>query len=274
MNVRGGVSPLLRAQRLRKTFATSGHGTVSSSSGDSAAAVDDVSVEIRAGETLGIVGESGSGKTTLARILMRLIEPDSGEIKFQGQDWLAARGKKLRTLRRQMQMIFQDPASSLDPRMLVEETVGEPLAIHEPRSRRAERGDRIREMLRAVGLGEETLRRFPHEFSGGQRQRICIARALILRPALVVADEPVTALDVSVGAQILELLSRLQKEFSVTYLLISHSLPVVAQLAQRVAVMRAGKIVEQAATEALLNRPEHPYTRALLDAVPDTSWLS
>jgi oligopeptide transport system ATP-binding protein len=235
--------------------------------------VDDVSLEILAGETLGIVGESGSGKTTLARLLLRLIEPDSGEIEFLGQDWLAARGSSLRTLRRQMQMIFQDPVSSLNPRMRAEEAIGEPLAIHEPRMTRAERGDRVHEIVRAVGLGQETLGRFPHEFSGGQRQRICIARALILRPALVVADEPVTALDVSVGAQILELLSRLQREFSVTYLLISHSLPVVAQLARRVAVMRAGTIVEQAETEILLGRPEHPYTRALLDAVPDTSWL-
>jgi oligopeptide transport system ATP-binding protein len=274
MNARGNGLPLLRARRLRKTFATSGRGNVSSTPGDSAAAVDDVSVEVLAGETLGIVGESGSGKTTLARLLLRLIEPDSGEIEFMGQDWLAARGDGQRMLRRQMQMIFQDPASSMDPRMLVEEAVGEPLAIHEPRMKRAERADRICEMLLAVGLGEETLKRFPHEFSGGQRQRICIARALILRPALVVADEPVTALDVSVGAQILELLSRLQQEFSVTYLLISHSLPVVAQLAQRVAVMRAGQLVEQAATEVLLSRPEHPYTQALLDAVPDTSWVA
>ena len=203
------------------------------------AAVDDVSLELAAGETLAIVGESGSGKTTLARMLLRLIEPDSGELLVDGRDFLAARGAELRALRREMQMVFQDPFASLDPRMRVGAIVGEPLEIHEPQLSRAERRARVVEMLRAAGLGEDALARYPHEFSGGQRQRIGIARALVLRPRLVVADEPVSALDVSVGAQILELLQNLQRDFALTYLLISHSLPVVAQLATRIAVMQA-----------------------------------
>jgi peptide/nickel transport system ATP-binding protein len=221
------------------------------------------------GETLGIVGESGCGKTTLARMLLRLIEPDSGEILFCGEDWLAARGSSLRTRRRRMQMVFQDPVASLNPRMRVGEIVGEPLAIHEPGLTRAKRRESAIEILQAVGIGADAFDRYPHEFSGGQRQRIGIARALILRPELVIADEPVSALDVSVGAQILELLARLQREFSLTLILISHSLPVVAQLATRVAVMQAGKFVEVGAAEKILTAPEHAYTRALLAAVPE-----
>jgi len=235
-------------------------------------AVHDVSLDVKQGETFAIVGESGSGKTTLARLLLRLIEPDarhsSQEIKFAGHDLLKARGAELRSMRRQMQMIFQDPFSSLDPRMRVDEIVGEPLEIHEPQLGRAERRAKVAEALAAVGLDTAVLRRFPHEFSGGQRQRIGIARALVLRPQLVVADEPVSALDVSVGAQIIEILKTLQTQLGLTYVVISHSLPIVAQLASTIAVMSAGKIVETGPANRVLESPQHPYTQALLAAVP------
>jgi len=254
---------LLSAQHLVKRFALPG---VISPNG--IAAVDDISLDVASGEVLAIVGESGSGKTTLARLLLRLVEPDAGEIRFCGQDLRAAKGPALRELRRQMQMIFQDPFSSLDPRMRVETIVGEPLEIHHAELSRTERRTRVAESLATVGLDTRAMRRFPHEFSGGQRQRIGIARALILRPKLVVADEPVSALDVSVGAQILELLHDLQSRYGLTYVLISHSLPVVAQLATRVAVMQAGRVVELGSAEQVLTAPEHPYTRALLAAVP------
>jgi ABC-type glutathione transport system ATPase component len=258
--------PLLEARELRKSFAAPAGAL--GGPGRRVTAVEGVSFAIAPGETLALVGESGCGKTTLARLLLRLIEPDSGAVRFRGQDWLAARGAELRMLRRQMQMVFQDPFASLDPRMRVEAIVGEPLAIHQPKLGRSERRGRVHEALDAVGLGPDALARYPHEFSGGQRQRLGIARALVLRPALVVADEPVSALDVSVGAQILELLARLQQQFGLTYLLISHSLPVVAQLANRVAVMQAGRLVEIGPAERVLDRPEHPYTQALLAAVP------
>jgi oligopeptide transport system ATP-binding protein len=198
-----------------------------------------------------------------------LIEPDSGEVHFRGQDWLGARGSDVRALRRRMQMVFQDPVGSLNPRMRAGSIVGEPLEIHEPGLSRSERRKRAAEMLEAVGLGAEALGRYPHEFSGGQRQRIGIARALVLRPELVIGDEPVSALDVSIGAQILELLYRLRREFSLTLILISHSLPVVAQLASRIAVMQAGRFVESGPAEQILVNPQHPYTQALLAAVPE-----
>jgi oligopeptide transport system ATP-binding protein len=261
---------ILEVRDLRKSFA-SATGAFETSTPPSAdhVAVDGVRFTVERGETLGVVGESGCGKTTLARMLLRLIEPDAGEIRFQGHDWLRARGSELRALRRGIQMVFQDPVASLNPRMRVGSIVGEPLAIHEPSLSRSERRMRAARILDAVGIAAAALGRYPHEFSGGQRQRIGIARALILRPALVVADEPVSALDVSVGAQILELLARLRQEFSLTMILISHSLPVVAQLASRVIVMQGGRFVESGATEQVLQAPQHPYTQALVAAVPE-----
>ena len=257
---------LLQVRNLRKSyFVSTGAFTRSERQ---TVGVDDVSFNLERGETLGIVGESGCGKTTLARMLLRLIEPDSGEIVFRGQNWLHARGAELRALRRRMQMVFQDPVASLNPRMRVGTIVGEPLAVHESNLSRTKRRERVAETLEAVGLSAESMDRYPHEFSGGQRQRIGIARALILRPELVIADEPVSALDVSVGAQILELLARLQREFSLTLILISHSLPVVAQLATRVAVMQRGRIVEIGVADEVLGAPKDPYTKALIAAVP------
>jgi ABC-type glutathione transport system ATPase component len=257
---------LLEAVNLRKSFPVSA-GPVASSSRRTTA-VDGVTFSVQRGETIGVVGESGCGKTTLARMVLRLIEPDSGEIRFGGADWLGAKGANRRALRRRMQMVFQDPVASLNPRMRVGTIVSEPLAIHDPGLTRAQRREKAAGILEAVGLGSDALDRYPHEFSGGQRQRVGIARALILRPELVIADEPVSSLDVSIGAQILELLDRLRRDFSLTLVLISHSLPVVAQLANRIAVMQAGRIVEIGAAERVLWAPHEEYTKTLIAAVP------
>jgi ABC-type glutathione transport system ATPase component len=231
-------------------------------------AVDDVSLDIQAGETLGLVGESGSGKSTLGRLILRLIEPTSGSVQFEGRDLLAAGRGDMRGLRRDMQIIFQDPFASLDPRFRVEDVIAEPLIIHSGRAKIDIRA-RVAELLRAVGLDESARTRYPHEFSGGQRQRIGIARALALRPKFIVCDEPVSALDVSVGAQIVNLLAQLQRDFGLTYLFISHSMPVVRYLSTRIAVMYRGEIVEVGDTVQITERPAHAYTRSLLEATPE-----
>jgi ABC-type oligopeptide transport system ATPase subunit len=230
-------------------------------------AVHDVSFTIEAGETFGLVGESGSGKTTTGRCVLRLIEPTSGQVRFKDQDVLALDRRQLRALRRQMQMVFQDPYASLNPRHRVATILEEPLDIHQvgtPTWRRA----RAIELLELVGLDRDAITRYPHEFSGGQRQRIGIARALALEPSFLVADEPVSALDVSVQAQIVNLLAQLQQQLSLTYLFISHDLRLVRHICTRVAVMYRGRLVELAPVAALFDTPRHPYTRALLSAVP------
>ena len=270
---------LVEVRNLSKIYpqGESAFGGKSSGRGD-VRAVDEVSLDIFTGETLGLVGESGSGKSTLGRLILRLIEPTAGSIPFEGRDLLAAGGGEMRRLRRDMQIIFQDPFASLDPRFRVEEIIAEPLIIHGETTATADsakggkttaRRGRVVELLRAVGLDESILRRFPHEFSGGQRQRIGIARALALRPKFIVADEPVSALDVSVGAQIVNLLAQLQREFGLTYLFISHSMPVVRYLSTRIAVMYRGKIVEVGAAEQITEWPQHAYTRSLLEATPE-----
>jgi len=258
---------LVEIRNLSKTFEL-GESIFGAATGREVRAVDDVSLDIESGETLGLVGESGSGKSTLGRLLLRLSEPSSGSIRFSGCDLLHTSPSEMRRLRRDMQIIFQDPFGSLDPRMRVQDVIAEPLIIHE-RMNAANRRTRVAELLRAVGLDETAMRRFSYEFSGGQRQRIGIARALALRPRFLVADEPVSALDVSVGAQIVNLLFQLQKEFRLTYLFISHSMPVVRYLATRIAVMYRGKIVEIGTTEQITMRPQHTYTRSLLEATPE-----
>ena len=264
---------LVEARDLVKVFPL-GESVFGGAAQRQARAVDGVSLDIHAGETLGLVGESGCGKSTLGRLILRLIEPTAGSVRFDGRDLLVASGGELRRLRRDMQIVFQDPFGSLNPRMTVEQIVSEPLIIHCQTA--GENGGtgahpvraRAAELMRAVGLEESALARYPHEFSGGQRQRIGIARALALRPRFIVADEPVSSLDVSVGAQIINLLARLQREFGLTYLFISHSVPVVRYLATRIAVMSQGKIVEVGTAEQITAAPAHPYTRALLEATP------
>jgi len=245
--------PLIEAKGLIKEY------------GAGARVVDDVSFTIARGETLGLVGESGSGKSTVARMLLRLIEPTAGEVRYDGRDLLAASPHNLRSLRRRMQIVFQDPFAALNPRMCVKDILAEPFAIH------GERCDakRLHEMLSEVGLDSSALGRYPHEFSGGQRQRINIARALALRPEFVVLDEPVSALDVSVGAQVINLLRELQQRYGLTYLFISHSMPLVRYLCDRVAVMQKGRLVELGPCESVCCDPQQLYTRELIAATPE-----
>ena len=235
--------------------------------GTRVAAVDDVSFSIEEGETFGLVGESGSGKTTTGRCLLRLIEPTSGEVRFRGEDVLALSPSGLRAARRQMQIVFQDPYSSLNPRMRAREIVEEPLIIHRLGDRTARRA-RVAELFGLVGLDSIHLERYPHEFSGGQRQRIGLARALALNPSFLILDEPVSALDVSVQAQVINLLMDLQRRLSLTYLFIAHDLRLVEHICSRMAVMYLGKIVEVGTAASLFAAPQHPYTRALLSAIP------
>jgi len=263
--------PLVEIRNLVKVFASADFGldlTLRKTSAADVLAVDDVSLDIHQGETLGLVGESGSGKSTLGRLILRLVEPTSGSVIFNGHDVLQASAAELRRLRRDMQIIFQDPFGSLDPRFRVEDVLAEPLIIHEQMTSAARR-QRVAELLRAVGMDESAMPRFPHEFSGGQRQRIGIARALALRPKFIVADEPVSALDVSVGAQIVNLLQSLQREFGLTYLFISHSMPIVRYLSTRIAVILRGKIVEIGTTAEITERPRNAYTKSLLAATPE-----
>ena len=251
---------LLRVRNLKTYFVTEqGKGT--------ARAVDDVSFDLYPGETLGIVGESGCGKSTLARCLVRLLEPDEGRIRFEGKDVGTLRPAERRVFHRRVQMIFQDPYSSLNARMTVGDIIQEPL-LNFNRGNKKERRERAEHLLRVVGLQPYHINRFPHQFSGGQRQRVGIARALALHPDLIVADEPVSALDVSVQAQILNLLENLQTEFGLTYLFIAHNLSVVRHISDRVAVMYLGQIAEVAEADALYANPLHPYTRALMSAIP------
>jgi peptide/nickel transport system ATP-binding protein/oligopeptide transport system ATP-binding protein len=255
---------LLEVRHLFKEF-TRGGGLFRA--GTPVRAVDDVSFAIEAGETFGLVGESGSGKTTTGRCILRLIEPTAGEVEFKGENVLGFDRERMRRARRDLQIVFQDPYSSLNPRMRVGAIVEEPLIIHSVGTRAARR-ERVAELFQLVGLDPAHTTRFPHEFSGGQRQRIGLARALALNPSFIIADEPVSALDVSVQAQVVNLLMELQARLQLTYLFIAHDLRLVRHICQRVAVMYRGRIVEMGETEALFDRPAHPYTRALLSAIP------
>ncbi|HUN43892.1 MAG TPA: dipeptide ABC transporter ATP-binding protein [Acetobacteraceae bacterium] len=260
------TAPLLSVTTLRKEFPLKA--SVFAKDVPTVHAVDGVSFDIAPGETLGLVGESGCGKSTTGRCILRLIEPTSGQIVFQGRDVTDLQGEDLRGLRRDMQIIFQDPFASLNPRHTVRGIIGEALVIHRLAANRKELDDRVVELLETVGLQSGHLHRFPHEFSGGQRQRIGIARALAVQPKMIVCDEPVSALDVSIQAQVINLLEDLQEKFGLTYLFIAHDLSVVEHISDRVAVMYLGRVVEIAPSDSLYDNPRHPYTEALLSAVP------
>lgn len=260
IGTRSQPSTLIEVRHLVKHFPVE-------NSDDVVQAVDDVSFEIIAGETLGLVGESGCGKSTVGRCLLRLYEPTSGEVLFEGENIVGLPNNKMQALRREMQIIFQDPYASLNPRLSIRQIISEPLKIHNIGDK-ADQNDRVADLLRKVGLDPKYADRYPHEFSGGQRQRIGIARALALNPKLIICDEPVSALDVSVQAQVVNLLQELQFEFGLTYLFISHGLAVVEHISDRVAVMYLGKIVEICNADELYEMPLHPYTKALLSAIP------
>ena len=258
------TDPILTTSNLHKRFTTGG-GLFAAST--IIHAVNGVSLSVNKGETFAIVGESGCGKSTLARLLLRLLDPSEGKVTYDGQDLTASTASQMRKLRSQMQFIFQDPFSSLNPRMTVEAIVGEPLLIHTDLNRK-QRSEKVADLLSKVGLRPDYADRYPHEFSGGQRQRICVARALASGPKLLIGDEPVSALDVSVQAQIVNLLEDLKDDFGLTLIIIAHDLSVIRHMADRIAVMYLGEVVELAATEDLFQSPRHPYTRALLTAIP------
>jgi peptide/nickel transport system ATP-binding protein len=261
------AEPVLRVENLVKHFPVN-WGTLMRRPAGAVKAVDGVSFELHRGETLGLVGESGCGKSTLAKLLMRVEEPTAGRAYLDGRDMLKTSGRELRRLRRRVQMVMQDPYTSLNPRMTVGDIVGEPYEIHPEVAPRGDRRRHVQQLLEHVGLNPEYLNRYPHQFSGGQRQRVGIARALALRPDVIICDEPVSALDVSIQAQVINLLERLQNEYRLSYIFIAHDLSVVRHISDRVAVMYLGRIVEIGTEDEIYTRPTHPYTQALLSAAP------